>query len=262
MTTIASAHQLPEWFELSAYDVCDSFTGDDWANELKARRFEIAIALTERIAGHREVEYLVQPGTLRTHLDLSKPCRHKTPDWESLLVHLDQEVLFTEITAFDTPAVRPTLCIEMLAAAEKAEDCGAFDKDSFTGYDEIQARHPNPSKRAQAFLTFDLTAPDAELKKQLKSALEAYRAKMGIPNPGKSGSAASVEKLRQYKVLAYLDLLIWADIEGHEITAKTYDEALYPREMRGERFILDTLRPWAYAAIKPGFIRSLRTATT
>ena len=261
MEKVTDTGQLPDWFDLTTYDVCDSFTASEWADELRARRYEMAVQLTKYVPDDfRELHTYPPADYLSDRLDFRNPRHHQVPDWPTTLEADGYEVnLYTAFWPFDSPTVRPTMCGEMVAAGERVDEGLEFEKWDHTGYDDMQCRRHSPAARAVAFLTVDLTAPDSELEKQFRIAIRDYRKKMGVPNPGKSGTTASIQKLHQYKVLAYLDLTLWAEMNHLEIVAETMASALFPVSVeRDGRWVRERLKPWAAAAISPGFIRTLR----
>jgi len=254
--------QLPDWFDLTKYDACDNFTASEWANELRARRYEISIELTKYIPDEfRELHTYPPADYLRDRLDFHNPRHHRIPDWPATLEADGYEVnLRTGFWPFDSPTVRPIRCSEMVSAGERIDETLEYEKWDHTGYDDMQSRRRSPVAREVAYLAIDLTAPDTELEKQFRIAVREYRKKMGVPNPGKSGTTASIQKLRQYKVLAYLDLILWADMNHLEIVAEAMASALFPESVeRDGRWIRERLKPWAAAAMNPGFIRTLHS---
>ena len=114
-----------------------------------------------------------------------------------------------------------------------------------------------------AYIRVDLTVPDNVLIEEFKTLLKEYREgdpdilAKGLPNPKSTHSESTLQKVRQYQVLPYLDLERWGELTGNHITAPVLARVLFPNGEKGERFVTDTLKDLAHSVIKPFYLEMM-----
>ncbi|MCQ3828519.1 hypothetical protein HXX02_03600 [Microbulbifer elongatus] len=114
-------------------------------------------------------------------------------------------------------------------------------------------RHKALKSLHSAHLFLDLSASDKELISDFKILLKTYRKDLtGIKSLNLT-EENFLNKLRQYQVLAYLDLEHWSVVTNCPTTDTLLARLLFPSGDKGERFVSDTLKPLAKAVIMPTF---------
>ncbi|SDK51678.1 DUF6387 family protein [Microbulbifer yueqingensis] len=127
--------------------------------------------------------------------------------------------------------------------------------DMFLAYDEVVSSYP-PNR---AHLEINLDASDSALQEKFLDVIKKYRKLREYNSSTKRGSDKSIQRLRQYKVLPYLDLTHWAYLWGIQIHSEVIAKVLFPDSLQGGRFVRETLAPWAEEAIQASFIGTLFT---
>ncbi len=106
----------------------------------------------------------------------------------------------------------------------------------------------------RAHIAIRLRATDAEILEAVQSLITKYRKAAGItPVVYGGGSGFNLARIRQNKILAFVDLSLWAEIHGHTISNPLYIRVLFPMAPKREDYVRTTLRPLAEAALEPSF---------
>ncbi len=107
--------------------------------------------------------------------------------------------------------------------------------------------------------TIDITAPDEVLFGDFKAWLSKAREKTRIGAPKRKFTKKDFQKWSDYQVLAYLDLSIWAFVDGMTITNYLMGEALFPheKEIDPTEKIRQTVSPLAKRLVSTEIIYSL-----
>lgn len=246
MPIIKSVDDLPDWFRLSDYDICDTFTEKEWETQLNTRKQEHLLACASQFVKANSDIFNVD----NVIAQITGNCiRTPSDDYrlavEEASTHFSQEDGGMNFYG----CVRPVIFGEIAPIFERHQD--ELIDWNLRAFDEAV-----PMK-GKATLEVDLSARDSVLVEQFQEVVNKYRKLRKQANPKKKASDASIQKLRQYKVLAYLDLTHWAALSGTQIHSAVLAKALFPSSERGERFINGTLKVWAERAMQPGFINTL-----
>ena len=245
-TEISSISGLPDWFDLSAYGVCDTFTSKEWGTQLLVRKHERAMVRIIQHAHDSPGLASASAEDLKTRLmaRIGSGCVREPKDQRRIAFERESNLYAPNAGGMDFyGCVRPAL-LDDLANNEHSPE------NYFLAYDEVFPSH-------HITLDVDLSASDSALQEKFIDVIRKYRKIRSQKNPGKSGTEASLDRLRLYKVLLYLDLYHWAELSDAKIHAEIMARALFPDSNWGGRFVLSTLNDWAERAIQPGFIGTL-----
>ena len=245
-TEITSASGLPDWFDLSAYGVCDTFTSKEWGTQLLVRKHERNMVKIIQHAHDHPGLASASAEELKTRLmvRIATGCIREPNDQRRVAVERESSYYAPESGGMDFYAcVRPAL-FDDVASSERTPE------NYFLAYDEVF-----PSDRA--ILDIDLSATDSALQEKFADVIKKYRQMRSQKNPSKSGTEASLDRLRLYRVLPYLDLYHWAELSEARIHSETMARVLFPDTTWGGRFVRSTLNDWAEGAMQPGFISTL-----
>ena len=106
----------------------------------------------------------------------------------------------------------------------------------------------------------DLDCSDVDIKNDFSLYLEQVRTYTGIESKKTHITPRELEKLQDYSILPYMDLMIWSEVEGRSITDNVILSALFNEDYinaTGDPFIRQTLKPF-YKRINSRFIRALK----
>ena len=104
-----------------------------------------------------------------------------------------------------------------------------------------------------------LNCSDVDIKNDFSLYLEQVRNYTGIESKKDHITPRELEKLQDYSILPYMDLMIWSELEGRKISDNVILSALFTADyinIIGDPFIRQTLKPF-YKRINSRFIRAL-----
>lgn len=110
------------------------------------------------------------------------------------------------------------------------------------------------------YFKVDLSGSNESLLREFEKLLKQLRVKMDSPPPPTSLNVteAKLGKLKNYRILAVLDLIIWQYENNVRIKKSTFAHAVFPDLAdKGERELTDTIIPFAKRSITPEFILNL-----
>lgn len=237
---------LAPWFDITIYDECEKLTPTEWADALSSKRANHFFRSIVRDHPDKEPSSIFSvEGAISTY-------------GVAFVDPLDRNLLWrtkdSKLLSFQGD-INPKSIVKPLHWSDAENNIHDFDippNAHHLTYDEV-----SQLQFSQANLVVDLTATDSALIKSFKTALKKYRDHFKVPSPSKIATKKNIEKLRDYRILAYLDIKNWAFITDNEVTNNAIAWALFNGQ-EGERFVSDTVKPLADAAITTGFISTLR----
>lgn len=260
---------LPKSFALEKYDACASFSIADWHNNLMQRALRRNTA-----ADYRD-----------HHIDELKRGANYCLQNPIFPARELQEGDGFEKNVFRSQ-IRDQTAFELLTGgsilAADDERARAY-RDAFTVMDrEMHGEAKYDQEASHAYETLDvpawtmlndiginmsgavtvnvdLFASDDKLVDDFKAWLRVTRRALNVPSIQRRFTRADFDRWQQNKVLAYLDLSFWADINGLRLTNQTLGVALFPEEYNialADR-IRKVVAPLALAASSPVYIEAL-----
>ena len=164
-----------------------------------------------------------------------------------------------------SPAVYPLPLHEAdiagkFAAMSFAEDTRKGQPiDYFSPLDAYSMTLPNGFEAAH--ICVDLSLPNDELEKAFKAFLPKYKKLLGIKEMTKLPSKDNFQKALAYKVLPYLDLLIWEQETQQQIKRSKLAIKLFPDGEYGNNEIKRTIHGFSMNMISEAFLKALREKT-
>ena len=248
---ISHVADMPAWFDLSNYVAAETFSAVDWATQLGLRSHILWLL------GRNNKTYI---GDILSQFDGIKenPTTYIRP---RELLSRDGDIQHA------STIVQPMTCglarafgsdINTTLGLGNMDGLGLVDRHSvsrfYKDHDlEIDSLTP---------LVIDLNCSDVDIKNDFCSYLKHLREFTGNESKKTHITKSDLDKLHRYRLLPYIDLLIWSAIEKRRIYSHVLIDALYSDNTsintRGEPFIAETLKPF-YKKINGSFIRALRS---
>ncbi|OED45236.1 hypothetical protein ACH42_05240 [Endozoicomonas sp. (ex Bugula neritina AB1)] len=294
---IRSTSELPEWFNIEKYDAVTNLTTSQIANELSFRRriyhqenaemqktqfydledYTLVSLFPDqdgysnylewrtkafRSAAHIE-PLVILPDDDEDNLIIAKMMEEKGVDaylnecnqYEALLAKLWDESPFT---GNETDLVRFTQYFDVQRILDYSASIPEFRSDMDSHFLRLDDLTKEESEKSDIHLTISLEADDKNIIRDVKKQISVARKHTGISGPSKIASSTNINKIKHYRILAYIDLLIWSRINGYRITDSAASNALFKDGFYGESKIKDTIRPLALAVLEPQFINSIK----
>jgi len=246
---IRNVSDMPEWFDLDKYRGTASFTAADWAGQLGHRR---------------QIEWMLG--------------RNK-PDIKNDAVVMFEEIKRDPIQKLSFPSSPLPSDLVSLSAYVQPLKCGlvhalALDIENHYGLNAAGnlgvatgVTVGSYFKDSEAYMgslmpvMIDLNGSDVDIKNDFARYLEQARTYAGIESKKTHITPREFEKLQNYSMLPYIDLLIWEKISGRKISASVMLDVLFiDRADRDgdEKFITDRIKPFSQK-IDYRFIRALES---
>ncbi|WP_322019312.1 DUF6387 family protein [Paraburkholderia tropica] len=268
-TAAVQLSDLPTSFALEKYDACASFSIADWHNNLMQRALRRNTA-----ADYRD-----------HHIDELKRAANdclQNPIFPARELQegdgFEKNVFRSQIrdqTAFELLTGGSTLAADDERARAYRDAFTVMDREMHgeAKYDQ-EASHAYETLDVPAWtmlndiginmsgavtVNVDLFASDDKLVDDFKAWLRVTRRALNIPSIQRRFTRADFDRWQQNKVLAFLDLSFWADINGLRLTNQILGVALFPEEYTialADR-IRKVVAPLALAASSPVYIEAL-----
>jgi hypothetical protein len=231
---------LPSWFDIQKYDACASFGIGDWYNNLMHRALRRSMYEKHRdfywTELNHSVEYWLQ--------NPIAPVR-KLEEGEGFVKNVYKS------------QVRDQTAVELLNGDWNMKiygDVGTVYRDAADVlYEDMFGESKNDEAARNAYdvldipawkmmtdigidlsgevtVTVDLFSSEKKLVDDFKKWLRVTRAALNVPNLGKRFDKSDYERWHKNRVLAYLDLTLWAKVKGHRLTNQIMGVALFPDE--------------------------------
>ncbi len=240
---------LPEWFDIKKYETTLTFTPLEWANHLGYRKH------IRWLLGRNNKTYI---DDILSQFERIKedPTHHIRPRW---LLSAEDDIQHA------STVVRPLTCglahalgtgIENTFGLNESGSLGPADRYSVSKYYKDNDLHMD----SVTPLVIDLNCSDVDIKNDFNRYLEQVRNFTGKKNKKTHITKNDLDRLQRYKILPYIDLLIWSEIEGRTIHAHVLITALFGDsesiQIRGEAFIAETVKPF-FNKLNDQFLRAL-----
>jgi len=240
---------LPKWFSLSKYQATLTFSALDWANQLDAR-LRIQWLLGRNNKTYRD-EILSEFEGFKEN-----PTCH---------IHTYSALSSEDDIRHTSTIVRPLTCglayalgvdIKTTYGLNERGNLGLADRYSVSKY----YKERDLFMDSLTPVVVDLDCSDVDIKNDFSLYLEQVRTYTGIESKKTHITPRELEKLQDYSILPYMDLMIWSEVEGRSITDNVILSALFNEDYinaTGDPFIRQTLKPF-YKRINSRFIRALK----
>jgi hypothetical protein len=242
------ALQVPTWFNIKNYDKCDNFSKKEWADQLDYR-----LALFEEINENLD-GYVLSCYGYSLESILNNIHEFGIINLEPFNPLFSSRSLSKRAKGFrriESSAIKPISTSTMsimgshvktvfknntsLKSNESIDDfLELFNQSPFDEFRRIHEQEQEESTLETAFLSIDLSIPNSEILKQMKTFLPAYRKALGIDVSTKLASSENINDLIEGKILAVLDLNIWEILNHVSIKPSVFITALYPGGLQGE----------------------------
>ena len=240
---------LPKWFRLSKYQATLKFSALDWANQLNARLY-IQWLLGRNNKAHLD-DILERFGEIKEN-----PTHH---------IHTCSALSAENDIKHTSTIVRPLTCGFAYALGVDIKNSYGLNEGGNLG---VAGRHSVSKyyKEHDLFMesltpvVVDLDCSDVDIKNDFSLYLEQVRTYTGIESKKDHITPRELEKLQDYSILPYMDLMIWSELEGRKISDNVILSVLFNADdikIIGDPFIRQTLKPF-YKRINSRFIRALK----
>ncbi|WP_175803709.1 DUF6387 family protein [Burkholderia ambifaria] len=108
-------------------------------------------------------------------------------------------------------------------------------------------------------VTVDLFASEDKLVDDFRKWIRSTRKELNIPNRQRRFTGADFERWHQNRILAYLDIKFWADVNGRSLTNQALGVMLFPDEFDvnlAER-VRKVVAPLALEASSPAYLEAM-----
>ena len=246
---IRNMSDMPKWFSLDKYNGTESFTAADWAEQLGHRR---------------QIEWMLGRHKLDINNDAVDMFEEIKRDPTQTL-SFPSSPLLPDSASFSA-YVQPLKCGLVRALASDIENHYGLDESGSLGAaaDITVSSYFKDNEVYMDSLVpviIDLNGSDVDVRNDFDRYLKQARTIVGIESKKIHINQREFEKLQDYCMLPYIDLLIWEKISGYKISASVILDMLFmDRADRNgdEKFITDTIKPFSQK-IDDKFIRSLKS---
>ena len=263
-------HPLPEWFNLTKYDVFLDVKNEDIFYEIAARAIIYANAdnpmsyLGDAIrvleSGDLFVGRAVRAGIAYS----MSPDGHEHEPFVSALADPRLARVFSPVPCPETPPLAYGVSIHPLSGFDLR--ALYIDLCKTGAIQLLSGDHPDPLQQHSGKMSASLTktldskliyvaidptkATNVELIQEFAELLSTWREQMGIPEPDKTGGdkegGSLIKRIVEYKAIAMLDLELWskhAKLQSGYSHSQLLD-VLYPNEIVSEKTMSTTRRPF------------------
>ncbi|WP_419533342.1 DUF6387 family protein [Endozoicomonas sp.] len=107
-------------------------------------------------------------------------------------------------------------------------------------------------------IKINFSSSEGEILDAIKELIPVYRDHYQVTSPSIKFTDKSIARIKSMKVIPYLDLSLWAEMEGVEIVGRVYADILYPNlEDWDKKKVYGTLKPMAARVMERQFIDTL-----
>lgn len=272
---INNTDQLPSQFSIESYSDCAFFKAEDWWVELSKRHSLRKMSDEGRLKIDFMLNFLFQPiGQARASLKLLESTEvmdvvRRVSEKEILEVECIKHE-FPEGYEFDSSfvgdfVIRP---VSLMDVKNRISD---IDLGSFSDaiLDRVTLNGLGRKGSGNILVSIDPQAPDEVLFNSFKNMLRQVRRRSELEVSCSDGGGDAkkrcgsvtekkMSRLNQFKILPYLDLLLWSELNSKKIKPSVFAAALAPRGELGERDIKEKTAVLAEEAIGEVFINGLR----
>jgi hypothetical protein len=260
---------LPKFFDLKKYEACATFGAAEWHNNLMHRTLRRGMATDHRA---HYLEELRRGADYFLNAPIAPPRELRDGDGYSKNVFRSQ---VRDQTAFELLVGHSFVGGDDDRARDYRDAFAIMDREMHgeTKYDQAAARAYETldvpawkmlndvgiSTSGEVLVSVDLFASEEKLVDDFRSWLRVTRQALNVPSIQRRFARADFERWHQNRILAYLDLSFWADINGHKMTNQILGVALFPEEYNiglADR-VRKVVAPIALAAASPVYVEAL-----
>ncbi|MEO5344326.1 MAG: DUF6387 family protein [Gammaproteobacteria bacterium SHHR-1] len=243
----------PEWFDLAKYQAARKLTARQWLDQLVLRRLNQTHPTWQRIEmcrRHGIAPVSPDPGP-PSEVDPVRPMR--AIEWYRIGRGIDEN-LVAEMTAFHEQVYLPIL----YQGAPLDDFQWSSEQNGASPVNEIAQPDPASIMADTRHLSVDLSHSDKELTDSFKQWLKNERKKSKLTMIKKGLTKYELSRWADAQVLAYLDLVQWAEDERLHPTQFQLGEWLFPDSQTdpAER-IRQTVEPLARSLMDAHIIAAL-----
>ncbi|MBN3777953.1 hypothetical protein G3O06_10350 [Burkholderia sp. Ac-20345] len=260
--------QFPTSFQVEKYDACANFEAQDWYVNLMHR------ALRKSAATHGD--YYARELKRAANMVLENPIfpRMNLVEGDGFSKNVFKSQIRDQ-TAYDYLSGEWILRVygngdssygDALTILDKDVHVEAkFDEKATQAYEKLDVpawkmlTDLGVDISGEVFVSVDLYASEEKLIDDFRIWLRATRSALGAPNIKRRFSGTDFERWHQNRILGYLDLTFWAQINGFRLTNEVIGSALFPNEYNvslSER-VRKVVAPLALSASSSPFIEAL-----
>lgn len=268
MDVIKDTGRLPEWFDVDKYQVFDALGDLELLEQLEAR-----LLMREEISSIEDELYYqsIMENPLinfeHCHAQARKSIGTNLQSEEFAYWNQRNKSEGKQLARSASDAIRPVSLFEAYFIGEQAREAMGL-----SGSGGIEPQHLASAKFRADFnnslnaiasesqtlnLSINLDYSDDLILKELKQLLPKLREQMNWPAVAKGKHTPSIrDRLSEHKVIPFLDLSYWAQVEGKEIPYRVYAAALFKEAQNGEKgeeYIRKTLKPFLDKVMADGF---------
>ncbi len=261
---INTISDLPDWFNIDNYSFTDNLSYQRWGQLLQVRSHTLetirrygmswpADEFINLISSNPDITEWDLPLDEDFRLDIEKVKEIKSKLKNESYGLGDEHSFISPLTYKDIK--------EFYTSIRSTKD-SRFNGLEYSISDiNLLFRHPEHPELLRSgngvYLNISLDAPDAVLMREFSTLLKLYRKKLGFDQFSKEPTQATLRKLHDYRILPYLDLLIWSEREGIKIQSRILAIALFPYGEKGEYQINHNIKQLAETAIDDQFLLAL-----
>jgi hypothetical protein len=235
---------LPEWFNLENYKDTELLSPFEWYENLHTRKLYFiylnfaknnwpvkALGLKNAMEGCQDIVHLIT-----TNPVLRRSDEEKVDLTNAITVNsLDNYTLACDYKSLEKRA--PSTFSQHMQFEDESE----YDDKKYTDMSDYFREYKNlheflydkfsPLISSEARISVNLHATDEHIISDFKNWLENERKNIRHKTAKKIFSINDFKEWAEYKVLPYLDLKLWSDFSGCNITLATIGNALFPDEL-------------------------------
>ncbi len=158
------------------------------------------------------------------------------------------------LSCMDDSTVRPMRKSDAERVFKKAEEEGVDPNQEYR-FDDIGI-----ANKTEMHSVTDITMEDQILVDDFLFKVHQYRRRysIGVKPPAKPVRASNIDKIIRWRILAYIDFLLWKEMEGIEVSSHVAVIFLYPQYEFDSKALEGKIDSLATAALDPVFISNLR----
>ncbi|AMO58428.1 DUF6387 family protein [Endozoicomonas montiporae] len=234
--------KLPEWFSLEKYKGTEHLKPREWGIEFMHRhrireQYSSQSSLFEELQScpfhSRRLsvgsESQKQSNDFFSSLHAGKPVtNHGIPEYEGIPVIFDREEQ-SLIAGIDNGrgVISPATFGDIFFNLEDDADIEDMFHDMGVWFERIDDRPKRRRDKSVGYVRVDFAATNALIKSDLDSIIHFYRDQLNLPEPTKLMTESKIRLFHQHRILAVLDLRLWAEIRGTSIPLELIGETVF-----------------------------------
>ncbi|WP_186044252.1 DUF6387 family protein [Burkholderia gladioli] len=261
--SLTSRTSLPASFDAAKYDACATFKTADWYSNLMQR------ALSRSMAERADWHLSELRGKAESLFDIPILPADKLEEGSGGFEKLVRRSQVTDETALEH--ILGGLTLEGSEdhgrgrEYRKASEVFLSDDWDHRAYDILAVpawkmmTDIGLNLMGQVSVKVDLFSSEEKLVDDFRKWLRVTRAALDIPNLQRRFKGGDFDRWYQNRILAYLDLSFWAQINGIQLTNQVIGVALFPDEFNvnlAER-VRKVVAPLALSAASPPYLEAL-----